>query len=60
MLPQSTYERKVEVLEMNIQDMILTLQKHWSSQGCVLMQAYDVEKGSWHDEPVYIFAQYRS
>lgn len=41
-----TYERKVEVLEMNIQDMILTLQKHWSSQGCVLMQAYDVEKGA--------------
>ena len=31
---------------MNIQDMILTLQKHWSDQGCILMQAYDVEKGA--------------
>ena len=37
---------KVEVLEMNIQDMILTLQKHWSNEGCVLMQSYDVEKGA--------------
>lgn len=31
---------------MNIQDMILTLQKHWSNEGCVLMQAYDTEKGA--------------
>ena len=32
--------------DMNIQNMILTLQKHWSEQGCILMQAYDVEKGA--------------
>jgi glycyl-tRNA synthetase alpha chain (EC 6.1.1.14) len=31
---------------LNIQDMILTLQKHWGEQGCLLMQAYDVEKGA--------------
>ncbi|MDF2607188.1 MAG: glyQ [Bacillales bacterium] len=31
---------------MNFQNMIFTLQKHWSDQGCVLMQAYDVEKGA--------------
>lgn len=31
---------------LNIQDMILTLQNYWSSQGCMLMQAYDVEKGA--------------
>ncbi|MFE4812254.1 glycine--tRNA ligase subunit alpha [Peribacillus simplex] len=31
---------------MNIQNMILTLQKHWSEQGCILMNAYDVEKGA--------------
>ena len=30
---------------MNIQNMILTLQKHWSEQGCILMNAYDVKKG---------------
>ncbi|CAM5600973.1 hypothetical protein BSAF29S_06120 [Bacillus safensis subsp. safensis] len=27
---------------MNIQDMISTL-KHWSNEGCVLMQAYDTK-----------------
>lgn len=31
---------------MNIQEMILALQKHWSDYGCILMQAYDVEKGA--------------
>ena len=31
---------------MYFQDMILTLQKHWGSHGCILMQAYDVEKGA--------------
>ena len=29
---------------MNIQNMILTLQKHWSDQGCILMNAYDSRK----------------
>ncbi|GEK90656.1 glycine--tRNA ligase subunit alpha [Alkalibacterium kapii] len=28
------------------QDIILTLQKYWSDQGCMLMQAYDTEKGA--------------
>lgn len=37
---------------MNIQDMILTLQKHWSDQGCILMQAYDVEKGAGTMSPM--------
>lgn len=31
---------------MHIQDMIFTLQKHWSEQGCIVMQAYDTEKGA--------------
>lgn len=31
---------------MTFQDIILTLQKYWSSQGCVLGQAYDVETGA--------------
>lgn len=31
---------------MYFQDIILTLQKHWGSHGCILMQAYDVEKGA--------------
>ncbi|MBN8236666.1 glycine--tRNA ligase subunit alpha [Halobacillus kuroshimensis] len=37
---------------MNIQDMILTLQNHWSSQGCLLMQAYDTEKGAGTMSPM--------
>nr|WP_219914669.1 glycine--tRNA ligase subunit alpha [Thalassobacillus sp. CUG 92003] len=32
--------------------MILTLQKHWSEQGCLLMQAYDVEKGAGTMSPM--------
>lgn len=31
---------------MNFQKMIQTLQEYWSSQGCILMQPYDVEKGA--------------
>lgn len=37
---------------MHIQDMILTLQKHWSDEGCVLMQAYDTEKGAGTMSPM--------
>ena len=32
--------------KLSVQDMILTLQKFWSSNGCMLMQAYDTEKGA--------------
>lgn len=31
---------------MNLQQMILQLQSFWSSQGCILVQPYDVEKGA--------------
>ncbi|WP_226583117.1 glycine--tRNA ligase subunit alpha [Halobacillus litoralis] len=37
---------------MNIQEMILTLQNHWSNQGCLLMQAYDTEKGAGTMSPM--------
>ncbi|ASK63162.1 glycine--tRNA ligase subunit alpha [Virgibacillus phasianinus] len=37
---------------MNIQQMILTLQSYWSSQNCILMQAYDVEKGAGTMSPM--------
>lgn len=37
---------------MNIQEMILTLQKHWSEQNCIIMQAYDVEKGAGTMSPM--------
>lgn len=37
---------------MNIQEMILTLQQYWSSYQCVLVQAYDVEKGAGTMSPM--------
>ncbi len=37
---------------MNIQKMILTLQEYWSKQNCILMQAYDVEKGAGTMSPM--------
>lgn len=38
--------------KMNIQEMILTLQKYWSNHNCILMQAYDVEKGAGTMSPM--------
>ncbi len=37
---------------MNIQQMILTLQDYWSKHNCVLVQAYDVEKGAGTMSPM--------
>ncbi|MFD1335443.1 glycine--tRNA ligase subunit alpha [Oceanobacillus iheyensis] len=37
---------------MNIQEMILTLQNHWSEHNCILMQAYDTEKGAGTMSPM--------
>src|SRR5690625_5973426 len=37
---------------MHIQEMILTLQNFWAERGCVLMQAYDVEKGAGTMSPM--------
>ncbi|NEW62773.1 glycine--tRNA ligase subunit alpha [Granulicatella sp. zg-ZJ] len=31
---------------LTLQEIILTLQNYWSKQGCLLMQAYDTEKGA--------------
>lgn len=40
------------MFNMNIQEMILTLQKYWSDHNCILMQAYDVEKGAGTMSPM--------
>lgn len=37
---------------MNIQEMILTLQNYWAKHDCILMQAYDVEKGAGTMSPM--------
>ncbi len=34
------------VKKLNVQEMILTLQRFWSEKGCMLMQSYDTEKGA--------------
>ena len=39
--------------KLTVQEMILTLQKFWSDNGCMLMQAYDTEKRSRNYESVY-------
>ena len=31
---------------LSVQEIILTLQNYWSNQGCLLLQAYDTEKGA--------------
>lgn len=37
---------------MNFQQMILTLQKFWADQNCILLQPYDVEKGAGTMNPM--------
>lgn len=37
---------------MNVQNMILTLQNFWARQNCLVMQAYDVEKGAGTMNPM--------
>ncbi|WP_240376601.1 glycine--tRNA ligase subunit alpha [Bacillus piscicola] len=37
---------------MNVQNMILTLQEYWAKQNCLIMQAYDVEKGAGTMNPM--------
>ncbi len=32
--------------KLNIQQMIFKLQEFWASKGCMIMNAYDVEKGA--------------
>ncbi|MGJ9381707.1 MULTISPECIES: glycine--tRNA ligase subunit alpha [Salipaludibacillus] len=37
---------------MNVQEMILTLQKFWGNQNCLILQPYDVEKGAGTMNPM--------
>ncbi|MBW6513881.1 MAG: glycine--tRNA ligase subunit alpha [Candidatus Syntrophosphaera sp.] len=40
---------------MNFQDIILTLQRYWASQGCNLLQPYDIEMGAGTFHPATFF-----
>ena len=46
--------------KLTVQEMILTLQKFWSENGCMLMQAYDTEKGAGTMSPYTFFTCNRS
>ncbi len=39
-------KKKVKPKYQNFQDTILSLQKYWSKQGCVILQPYDIEVGA--------------
>src|SRR5690625_5831863 len=39
-------EKTMTKKALTFQEIILTLQKYWSDQDCLLMQAYDTEKGA--------------
>ncbi len=38
--------KEIEVLQMNFQDVILSLHKFWARKGCVMVQPYDLEVGA--------------
>ncbi len=40
---------------MNFQDVILKLDQHWASRGCVLHQPYDIEVGAGTFNPITFF-----
>lgn len=42
--------------KLTFQEIILTLQQFWNDQGCMLMQAYDNEKGAGTMSPYTFFA----
>ena len=37
--------------KLTVQDIIFTLEQYWADQGCMLMQAYDNEKGAGSMSP---------
>lgn len=41
---------------MNFQEMILALNSFWGSQGCIIQQPYDIEKGAGTMNPATFFA----
>jgi glycyl-tRNA synthetase alpha chain len=42
------------ILALSFQDLILTLHRYWSAQGCVLVQPYDMEMGAGTFHPATV------
>ena len=43
--------------KLSMQAIILKLQQYWSAQGCMLMQAYDTEKGAGTMSPYTFYGR---
>jgi glycyl-tRNA synthetase alpha chain len=53
--PVSTIpKRETTSLALSFQDLILTLHRYWSAQGCVLLQPYDMEMGAGTFHPATV------
>jgi glycyl-tRNA synthetase alpha chain len=50
-IPQSD---ETDGLALSFQDLILTLHRYWSAQGCVLLQPYDMEMGAGTFHPATV------
>jgi len=46
--------RGLLTLSLSFQDLILTLQRYWGAQGCVLLQPYDMEMGAGTFHPATV------
>ena len=44
----------------SFQDLILTLQRYWAEQGCVILQPYDMEVGAGTFHPATTLARARA
>jgi glycyl-tRNA synthetase alpha chain len=45
---------EIDRLALSFQDLILTLHRYWSAQGCVLLQPYDMEMGAGTFHPATV------
>ncbi len=45
---------KCRHVSLSFQDLILTLHRYWSAQGCVLLQPYDMEMGAGTFHPATV------
>jgi glycyl-tRNA synthetase alpha chain len=52
--PPNTVNREKRSVALSFQDLILTLHRYWSAQGCVLLQPYDMEMGAGTFHPATV------
>src|SRR5512133_42055 len=53
--PRANHQQLADdLLALSFQDLILTLHRYWSAQGCVLLQPYDMEMGAGTFHPATV------